>query len=465
MEIKIRDKSFLMCGPSSGTGSTGKAPKKMKWYDGPEGRDITVFTDLCLTEVNDHRNTFKIALLLEPRSILKSTYEWIEKNHNLFDLVLTHDKQLMRVDETKFAFCPTGCGHWIPDDGIKIHTKSKNVSMFISEKVSTIGHNLRYDIRYRFHDKIDGIFGKAVGNYIKRKIDGLRDYRFHIAVENAVISDYFTEKLIDPIITGCIPIYYGCPHVEHFFNPKGILQFNNIKELNEIFEEKVNEEYYNELLKSGVIEENFNIALERFLYPEDLMYEVFFEKISSGLRIVKFDLKPNDIVVDIGGYHGIWAKHIYDRYKCRMVIFEPVREYYEILTKKFKGTNAIIGNYGLHDRNDRMKMILMDDATTLYAYHGKGLEAEEVDIRDVSVVFTNMKLNDVALLHINAEGVEYAIINRLIKTGMINNFKEILVQYHNILNVQAIKRNTREQLEKSHKSMWEYQSWELWRKK
>jgi hypothetical protein len=47
---------------------------------------------------------------------------------------------------------------------------------------------------------------------------------------------YFTEKLIDPISVGCIPIYWGCPSIGQFFDRAGIIQFNDLDQLWKILE-------------------------------------------------------------------------------------------------------------------------------------------------------------------------------------------------------------------------------------
>jgi hypothetical protein len=42
----------------------------------------------------------------------------------------------------------------------------------------------------------------------------LRRYRFAIAFENTALPGYITEKLIDAIIAGCVPIYRGAPDAD-----------------------------------------------------------------------------------------------------------------------------------------------------------------------------------------------------------------------------------------------------------
>jgi hypothetical protein len=52
------------------------------------------------------------------------------------------------------------------------------------------------------------------------KDEALAEYRFHIALENSIHHNYWTEKLADPFLRDCFPIYSGCINVAEYF-PKG----------------------------------------------------------------------------------------------------------------------------------------------------------------------------------------------------------------------------------------------------
>ncbi|MDB2522374.1 glycosyltransferase family 10 [Planktomarina temperata] len=49
------------------------------------------------------------------------------------------------------------------------------------------------------------------------KLESLRDYRFHIAIENSSYDGYFTEKITDCFLAGTYPIYYGCKNLDQYF--------------------------------------------------------------------------------------------------------------------------------------------------------------------------------------------------------------------------------------------------------
>jgi len=51
------------------------------------------------------------------------------------------------------------------------------------------------------------------------KYRGLADYAFHLAIESFPVSDYWTEKIADPIMCEAVPIYQGCPNIADYFEP------------------------------------------------------------------------------------------------------------------------------------------------------------------------------------------------------------------------------------------------------
>lgn len=55
------------------------------------------------------------------------------------------------------------------------------------------------------------------------KIDFLRAYKFNIAFENGSQPGYTTEKIFEPMIARCLPIYWGNPLIHEEFNPRSFL--------------------------------------------------------------------------------------------------------------------------------------------------------------------------------------------------------------------------------------------------
>jgi len=165
--------------------------------------------------------------LSESRAIEGKVHKHVLKNRDLFfdcyDAIFVHDREMIEKDN-RFRYLPNGSNkHWVTDCGI--HKKNKLISMINSGKRMCEGHLLRNKITARLKDKID-LFG-LMYNPIERKEEGLNEYMFSIALENARYRTYITEKILDCFATGTIPIYWGAPDIGDYFNEDGIIKWTD----------------------------------------------------------------------------------------------------------------------------------------------------------------------------------------------------------------------------------------------
>lgn len=97
--------------------------------------------------------------------------------------------------------------------------KPKLISVVTSKKAFTEGHRARLRfvsaLQSHFGGEMD-VFGRGVAGF-DDKLEVLRDYRYHIAIENSAVPDYWTEKIADCYLTRTFPIYYGCPNLADYF--------------------------------------------------------------------------------------------------------------------------------------------------------------------------------------------------------------------------------------------------------
>lgn len=111
------------------------------------------------------------------------------------------------------------------------YEKKKDLSVISSTKAFSDGHRFRLafvnTLQNHFGDRID-VFGRGI-NEIEDKWDALAPYKYHIAIENCAVNDYWTEKISDPFLAGCHPIYYGCPNIEKYF-PRNSLTKIDLKQ-------------------------------------------------------------------------------------------------------------------------------------------------------------------------------------------------------------------------------------------
>ena len=65
-----------------------------------------------------------------------------------------------------------------------------------------------------------------LGTRVRDKLTFLSDYKFTIAMENSRHPGYITEKLVEPMAVGSLPIYWGCRDVGGDFNPLSFVHAN-----------------------------------------------------------------------------------------------------------------------------------------------------------------------------------------------------------------------------------------------
>jgi hypothetical protein len=271
--IKIHDKSFIDYVPSC---TLNNESLNITWDKNKivNDGDIVFFTDGCLHEVNNYTNSNikKCAWLLEPPIINNYIYQYMLQNWDKFDMIFTFDENLLKISD-KFKLTPSW-NTWIKPDNQKISKKNKLISIIVSDKKDTFGHKLRHqcvDFLKENNIQVD-IMGNGY-NKIEDKSIGISDYCFSIVVENSKTDFYFTEKLVDCIISGTIPIYWGAKKIDNFFDKNGILTFDNIEELKKIIKDLSFEKY--ESLNQEMIK-NFDIV-SQFKTTEDFIYKNYLQ--------------------------------------------------------------------------------------------------------------------------------------------------------------------------------------------
>ena len=131
----------------------------------------------------------------------------------------------------------------------------------------TEGHMLRKKIHYKQNRiKIPKDFyisrHGGVENTFENKTLGdsknpLFDSQFHICIENSKQKNFFTEKLIDCLVTNTIPIYWGCENIENFFDTDGFYIVDSLSDVVKVCN-SLTDDSYAEKLK--IAEKNFELA-------------------------------------------------------------------------------------------------------------------------------------------------------------------------------------------------------------
>ena len=259
IKLHLKDSSFAHCVYSNNPMPPKTFSKYIEWDRTPGDLKTTYYTDYHIKECDGG-----FGWLLEPRELIPEVYNYVENNPHKFKEIFTHDSELIKKVDA--IFVPFG-GCWIDKQDYGIHRKDKLFSIIASGKRQLPGHQLRHQIVQAAGNKID-VFGNGYVP-IKDKITGLKDYMYHFAIENCKKDFWFTEKLIDCLMTGTIPIYWGCPSIYSFFNDDGFIIFDTLPELKEKLK-LCTPEYYESKLPA--IKENFELA-HKYLLAEDWIVE------------------------------------------------------------------------------------------------------------------------------------------------------------------------------------------------
>jgi hypothetical protein len=76
----------------------------------------------------------------------------------------------------------------------------------------------------------------TTGTRLRCKQTFLLDYRMNLAFENTRSQGYVTEKLVEPLLAGCIPIYWGAPDVVRDFNPGCMINVSDFPDFDSAIE-------------------------------------------------------------------------------------------------------------------------------------------------------------------------------------------------------------------------------------
>jgi FkbM family methyltransferase len=221
--------------------------------------------------------------------------------------------------------------------------KTKFCSIVISGKQFTMGHKYRHKLVEAIlkTDLPIDIYGYGVEIY-KQKMDDTRlkyplentlknpcgtdpfiDYKFHICIENMVSNNYFSEKIINPLLSNVIPIYYGCKKIDEYFD--------NIVKLSG------NEEDDIQRLK--------NIYQNQNIYDNNIDSDKILDKCNMFYNLHTFfdDIKLKDEIIIPKKIFQTWETH-------------DIEEEFQQIINKWKVNNPNY-EYIFHDAEQRLQFI------------------------------------------------------------------------------------------------------------
>jgi hypothetical protein len=147
-----------------------------------------------------------------------------------------------------------------------VPVKTRDISTVCSsKKQGNTLHRRRYEFTMALRERMPDldVFGRGI-RPVEDKADALDPYRYHIAIENFAGEHHWTEKLADPFLGACMPLYYGCPNVADYFPPESFLYINiwDLDEAQAQIERAIRDRLYEKNL-SAVLESR-RLVLEQY---------------------------------------------------------------------------------------------------------------------------------------------------------------------------------------------------------
>ena len=165
-----------------------------------------------------------------------------------------------------------------------------------------------------------------------------------------------------------------------------------------------------------------------------------------------FDIKNDDIIIDIGGHIGLFS--IYAAEKCKsgkIFTFEPVKDNFKILKENIE-TNKIKNIFpekvAISNKSSKVTIFLSDDDAG-HGMYSKSSNTITIDAINLEEIFLKNNLKKCDFLKIDAEGAEFDILEN-ISEDMLKTISKIVIEYH-IFEENSIKRleNIMEKFEKN----------------
>ena len=111
---------------------------------------------------------------------------------------------------------------------------------------------------------------KSYRGYVRDKLATLRNYKFCLCFENVVFGGLVSEKIIDCLFAGCLPIYFGAPDITDYIPSNVFIDLRNFKDYQElnIYLKNMNEKTYGQYLENinrfTRSKEGYNFTQEKF---------------------------------------------------------------------------------------------------------------------------------------------------------------------------------------------------------
>lgn len=176
-----------------------------------------------------------------------------------------------------------------------------------------------------------------------------------------------------------------------------------------------------------------------------------------------YELTPQSVVFDLGGYAGQWASDIFAMYRCRVFVFEPVPAFAERIARRFRHNSAVrIFDFGLAAKTGGDRIGLALDGSSLY---NAGDDAVDIRLVKFADFLKQENVAKIDLMKVNIEGGEYDLLDHLLSEGLMPCVENLQVQFHDFVpDADRRMAAIHQALARTHETTYQYPYvWENWR--
>lgn len=143
------------------------------------------------------------------------------------------------------------------------------------------------------------------------------------------------------------------------------------------------------------------------------------------------ELQDGETVLEAGAYEGAWTLKVLKAHPaCKVYAFEPATRAYKIAKRDLSDYPDVHLQCVALGKQDGYA-VLCDrnrDGANTFNWNPENEPSESVTVIDVVPVVE--PLGEIAVAHLNAEGDELTILERLYEAGLIERIKLIMTQWH-----------------------------------
>lgn len=179
----------------------------------------------------------------------------------------------------------------------------------------------------------------------------------------------------------------------------------------------------------------------------------------------QYDLDATSLVIDAGGYRGQWTSDIVARYRCKVIVFEPIPAFADRIRERFRGNpNVVVETAGLAATDGQASIAVDADASSACRDGGR---RETITLVAIDRYLREQKIAHVDLIKINIEGGEYDLLEHVLASGMIGTFRDLQIQFHDFVPQAAERMKAiQDKLTQTHRLTYQYPFiWENWRRR